>query len=953
MNETVVELNDITVLSPKGLYSLMEERSLPKLTELFKDNNSLLSSLGTNADTGLTQDSYEANLKKYGTNVMPPARTKSFFRFLYEAFSERMVRLLVIAAAITVGVGIYQTATGEANAWIEGIAILIAISVITGVNSVNDWRKQARFKKLSDVTRELQTVKIVRNSQTLQVPLKELTVGDILYVSMGDVVPCDGILISGKYVRTDESSLTGESDQLLKQVFGSLESGDPFIISGTLIVDGKGTMVITGVGEYSIQGMMMKDLRIDPPPTPLQIKLGNLAKKLATAGLIGAIITCVILFVIYFVKGSPGNIFNAIVNIILIGIAILVMAIPEGLPLAVTLALAYATIHMLKDNNLVRHLNACETMGGATTICSDKTGTLTMNKMQVVEALILGKRFHREDLDLLHTDENGCGGIGFDEFHKDSLQNIADNVMVNSEAYEAVVRERKKFIGSNTDVALLTMFQKMGYDYVARRKTGSIVEQIPFSSERKRMTTVEELKNSVIRTYVKGASEIILQMCSFEELPDGRIRPLTRQRISEIEDLISDYAGKSLRTIILAYREGNHANEEAGFILCALFGIEDPLRSTARDSVKQCQGAGIVVRMVTGDNPVTARSIATQCGILDANGDEGHLVIEGHKFRNLSDEERISAAKNLRVMARASPGDKLLLVQTLKSMGEIVAVTGDGANDGPALKSSHIGFSMGVTGTEIAKEASDIVLLDDNFASLVRAVAWGRAIYQGIQRFITFQLSVNISAVTITFITAIYSGILNGIPLAALTTLQILMINLIADTLAALALSTDKPTADLLKKKPTRADDRIITRNMRYMVAAESTYQTIVGLAIYFVGPYVIPALTDLTLRGTLVFNTFVYMVLFNELNCRSVTKDYNIFRGISKNKFFLPLFIVGFIIQFPVVTWLGIIFTTVPLAWYYWVFSIVVGTGSIVVGILTRMFLFDDSDAVGFLHDS
>lgn len=930
MADTPIELNIVQNRQKptnEQLNQLVDPKNLDKLKQHFTSIDNLLKKLDTDKENGIAKNSIQERIGNYGDNTLPPPRTKTFLQFFFAAFREKMVIFLLFAAGVSVAAGVYETINGETTAWLEGVAILAAIAVIVLVNSVNDWRKQARFRMLDDTSKSLRTVKIVRDGQSLEVSLKEIVVGDIVFVSMGEVIPCDGVLVENRYVKTDESSMTGESDEIAK------DDSDPFMLSGTTVADGSGKMVVIAVGTRSLQGRAMAGLRIDPPKTPLQIKLGELASRLAKFGLLVAAVTLTALIAIFFVKGSPGDLIHGLVQVILVGISIVVMAIPEGLPLAVTLSLAYATINMLKDNNLVRHLSACETMGGATTICSDKTGTLTVNKMTIVAMHVFNTDYTREDVGNIEKEPTSMKRL----VENTHLERLVNNICINSQAEERIVSGETIFKGSKTDIAMLELLMKFGYDYKSIRKEADIIEMIPFSSERKRMTTIVRESDGDF-DYVKGASEIILNLCTHyvHGDGDGEKRELDNDYRKGMENKITEFAKASLRTICCAYRPhaGKGKENDSGYILLALFGIEDPLRGNAAQSIKECQSAGVVVRMVTGDNALTARSIAKQCGIVQ--DEEKDIVLEGPHFRTLSQDEMDAIIPQLRVLARSSPNDKLILVNALMRLGETVAVTGDGANDAPALKNSHVGFSMGLAGTEVAKEASDIVLLDDNFASLVKAISWGRAVYSGIQKFITFQLSVNFSAVIITIVTAVTSSLETGIADSGLTTLQILMINLVADSLAAMALSTDKPTPQLLKNKPHRQSEHIITNNMWKMIIGQSIYQTAVGLLVYYVGPMIWGY--DRLLRKTMVFNTFVYMVLFNELNCRSITRDFNVFRGITKNKFFIPLFVIGLVVQFPIVTWLGIIFDTVPLTWWQWIISIGLGTGSLVVGALVRI---------------
>lgn len=970
--------------SPDEINSFLDPKSIDVFHKIFPTIQYLLDSLKTDEKLGIMSDSLKGRIAKYGDSSLPPPKTKSLLMFIFIAMKEPMVLLLIGAATVTIGFGVYKTATGESDALLDAGGIVLAIVIIIGVNAFNDWNKQRKFRNLDQESKNMKSVKIIRDKEPHQVQTSDLVVGDIMYVAMGDILECDGVLVKGNSVKTDESSVTGESDQIIKDI-----KEDPFLLSGTTVADGSGIMVVVAVGRNSLQGRSMVGLSADPPPTPLQIKLGKLAKRMAVIGITGAIAFLLLLLVIWIIKGRPGEIIDTVIGIILIGVSIVVMAIPEGLPLAVTSALVFASINMLKDNNLVRHLSACETMGGATTICSDKTGTLTRNQMVVVDSFIFDGS--QKDMNVKTTNE--------------SVKRLVDNISINSEAYEGIVKNEKKFIGSKTDIALIEWSKTFGYDYKSIRSSADIVETIPFSSERKRMTTIvrepvdrnivdretidkldvdkndSNNSQSILVEYTKGAAEIVIGQCSHYDNGHGEILPIDAEMRAKLENEMENFAKKSLRNICCAYvYDGSHSNgqqvngqqvngqqvngqqvigqqvdgqqdlnnidsERQGDreelrvpqIFQALFGIEDPLRPNAASSVESCQRAGIVVRMVTGDNATTARSIARQCGILK---NEGDLIIEGPVFRKFTPDELKESLPKLRVLARSSPNDKLILVNALKEQGETVAVTGDGANDAPALKNSHVGFSMGLSGTEVAKEASDIVLMDDNFESLVKAIMWGRAVYYGIQKFITFQLSVNISAVILTVVTAFIWSIQTGIPRSGLTTLQILMINIVSDSLAALALSSDKPDASLLDRKPHTQTEHIITKPMWLMIGAQSTYQVTVGLSVYYLSTLFIE--DDPVLRGTLLFNTFVLMILFNELNCRSIGKDQNIFRGILKNKFFLPLFVLGFPIQFVVVTYAGVIFDTKPLSPLLWLVSFGLGLGSLPVGYLVRFFMSD-----------
>lgn len=572
------------------------------------------------------------------------------------------------------------------------------------------------------------------------------------------MIPVDGIFISGHNVRCDESSATGESDQIKKtggeQVMRLLENGhtdmknlDPFIISGAKVLEGVGTYLVTSVGPNSSFGKIMISMRTDPETTPLQVKLNGLATAIAKLGsAAAALLFFVLLF--RFCAGLPEDSRPAsekastFMDILIVAITVIVVAVPEGLPLAVTLALAFATTRLLKENNLVRILKSCEVMGNATTICSDKTGTLTTNRMTVVAGTFGTSSF----------ENNECAQF-VQVVPKDIKEFLIKSIAVNSTAFESQGDSDEGFIGSKTEVALLEFAKvHLGMDSLSNERANAEVVQIfPFDSSKKCMGAVIKIPKQGYRMFVKGASEILLAECtSVTDVQTGEVSNLTSEMREEIESTISSYAKKSLRTIGLCYRDfpswppaGTQTSADPHFaefepvlkdmILNGIVGIMDPVRDGVPDAVAKCQLAGVKVRMVTGDNIETARAIATDCGILR---NEGEIVMEGPDFRKLNDDELLNILPRLAVLARSSPTDKQILVQKLKALGDTVAVTGDGTNDGPALKAADVGFSMGISGTEVAKEASSIVLMDDNFASIVKALMWGRAVNDAVSKFL-------------------------------------------------------------------------------------------------------------------------------------------------------------------------------------------------------------------------
>lgn len=600
----------------------------------------------------------------------------------------------------------------------------------------------------------------------------------------------------------------------------------------------------------------------------------------------GALLLFVVLFIRFLISlptsGASGAVKGSqFMDILIVAITLVVVAVPEGLPLAVTLALAFATTRMLKENNLVRVLRACETMGNATTICSDKTGTLTRNEMTVV-AGIVGRDAKFEAS--ASEDDKALSIPRAVLRYSSSIKNLLlQSIVVNSTAFEGEDAGVQTFIGSKTETAML-MFARdhLGMDSVSReRSSAQIIQLIPFDSGRKCMGVVVKLPNGVHRLFVKGASEILLGKATryTSDVTEETITEaeLTEDDIASLASTINVYAERSLRTIGMLYKDYTQwppvgaavMEDDASMVdfdsifnemtFLGLVGIMDPLRPGVSEAVASCQKAGVFVRMVTGDNVVTARAIAQECGIYS----EGGIVMEGPAFRQLTESEMDEILPNLQVLARSSPEDKRILVRRLKELGETVAVTGDGTNDGPALKMADVGFSMGIAGTEVAKEASSIILMDDNFSSIVKAIMWGRAVNDAVRKFLQFQLTVNITAVLLTFVTAVSSSDRSSV----LTAVQLLWVNLIMDTFAALALATDAPTPEILNRKPTPKSASLISLNMWKMIIGQAVFQLVITFVMNFAGGNILGYSGEAQERElrTMVFNTFVWMQIFNE----------------------------------------------------------------------------------------
>ncbi|XP_055504237.1 plasma membrane calcium-transporting ATPase 2 isoform X8 [Leucoraja erinacea] len=891
---------------------------------------------------------------------------------------------------------------GESDAgWIEGAAILLSVICVVFVTAFNDWSKEKQFRGLQSRIEQEQKFSVVRGGQVNQISVSEIVTGDIAQIKYGDLLPADGVLIQGNDLKIDESSLTGESDHVRKSA-----DKDPMLLSGTHVMEGSGKMVVTAVGVNSQTGIIFtllgagteeeekKDkkakkqdgaaaMEMQPlksaeggdgeekekrkggsakkEKSVLQGKLTKLAVQIGKAGLVMSAITVIIL-VLYFAidtfviqklqwlpECTPVYI-QFFVKFFIIGVTVLVVAVPEGLPLAVTISLAYSVKKMMKDNNLVRHLDACETMGNATAICSDKTGTLTTNRMTVVQAYICDAHYKEVPEP--------------DALPAKSLDILVNAISLNSAYTSKILPPEKdvglpRQVGNKTECGLLGFVLDLKRDYQAVRDLTpeeKLYKVYTFNSERKSMSTVIRMQDGSFRMYSKGASEIVLKKCSNVLNSAGEPRMFRpRDRDEMVKKVIEPMACDGLRTICIAYRDfpgspepdwDNENNILLDLTCIGVVGIEDPVRPEVPDAIKKCQQAGITVRMVTGDNINTARAIAIKCGII--NPGEDFICLEGKDFnrriRNEKGEveqERIDKIwPKLRVLARSSPTDKHTLVKGIidSLCGErrqVVAVTGDGTNDGPALKKADVGFAMGIAGTDVAKEASDIILTDDNFSSIVKAVMWGRNVYDSISKFLQFQLTVNIVAVIVAFTGAC---ITQDSPLKAV---QMLWVNLIMDTFASLALATEPPTEALLLRKPYGRNKPLISRTMMKNILGHGIYQLTIIFTLLFAGETIFnidsgrnaPLHAPPSEHYTIIFNTFVLMQLFNEINARKIHGEKNVFDGIFRNPIFCTIVFGTFAVQIVIIQLGGKPFSCVPLKVDQWLWCVVLGVGELLWG--------------------
>ncbi|KAJ3067186.1 Calcium-transporting ATPase 10, plasma membrane-type, partial [Quaeritorhiza haematococci] len=927
-------------------------------------------SAGDLSTVDMTPTDIDLRKKAFGENVIPPPPSPSLFHLIWENIKgDTIIQVLLVGATLVLILG---TLKCPSEGWVEGVAIFIAVTIVLGVTAGNDWSKDRKFRRLLLMQTD-KRVRVIRGGIKDQISSWDIVAGDLVEVLVGDEVPADGILVVGNRLVVDESPLTGESDPVKKS-----PQKAPFMFSGCQVNEGSGIMLVTAVGYNSSGGKIQQLLSSsETEQTPLQKKLRRLAVFIGKVGVAAAVITFLGLTIVWAVdwangkdpiagkacssKGLLGDGNNAVLDrmlllaeIAVIGVTVVVVAVPEGLPLAVTISLAFSMFKMIQDNCFVRHLDASETMGEATCICTDKTGTLTENRMTVVKALVgvspSASSGDAGEPKILHGE--GSGESDAKPFDANAVPQAVRDLIVeavsvnstcivkypNSEEAEATTKgasqptsKQPTFIGSATEGALLVWADKIGGSHADVRSAIPKVENgvWSFSSARKRMSTfvqptavapssvtgLEPTAHSkhTYRLYTKGASEIITDLCTRVITPDGKSTvPMTSSLKAMINQKIVGWASDGLRTLVVAYRdtdidlttsEKSNDDPEIDLVFICLVGIRDPLRKDVPEAVAACQRAGLTVRMVTGDNLLTARKIASECHILKSLGPEsGQICMEGPEFRALSDEERRKVVPKLAVLARSSPQDKFILVSLLKAMGEVVAVTGDGTNDAPALKEGDIGFSMGIAGTQIAMNASDIVLLDDNFVTLVQAIRWGRNVLNSVRKFLQFQLAVNAIAILVTFVGSVTIGT------SPLSTVQLLWVNLIMDSIGALALATDEPDADILDRPPHARNANLLSRAMREHMFIQIIYQTSVLLALLYTTDTLVPPLShipsdlsggDSSLRTkTLVFSTFVLLQISNMTMSRQLYGEVNVFKGVLKNRYFLVLMALIVVIQ-------------------------------------------------------
>ncbi|EFJ37088.1 hypothetical protein SELMODRAFT_266601 [Selaginella moellendorffii] len=896
-------------VSPKQLSSLGDRSAQESTLKSMGGIHGVAQKLLVSLDDGVSKDEIDKRKEAFGSNMYEEKPPKGFWVFVWEAMHDLTLAILGFCAILSLVIGVLTE--GWKEGWYDGTGIALSIILVVFVTAASDYQQSLQFRDLDKEKKNI-LVQVTRNHKRQKVSIFDLVVGDVVHLSIGDQVPADGLFISGYSLVIDESSMTGESEP---QHVGK---NKPFLLSGTKVQDGSALMLVTGVGMNTEWGHLMAVLgEGGDDETPLQVRLNGVATLIGKIGLGFAVVTFLVLLLRFLIKKRFQLVTHdalEIVNFFAIAVTIIVVAVPEGLPLAVTLTLAYAMKKMMRDKALVRHLSACETMGSATCICSDKTGTLTTNHMTVVKSWIGGRVWSESRPEV-------CA-----ELHELVLENCFQNTSGDVGDGEG---GKPDLIGTPTETAVLSFGISLGGNFKDVRSQSSILKVEPFNSAKKRMGVLVKGGHGTIRAHWKGASEIVLGMCDKYLDTEGNVCPIDEKKYRELKGIITTFADEALRTLCMAFRELESEPAEDklpdnGFTCIGIVGIKDPVRPGVREAVQLCFAAGIKVRMVTGDNINTAVAIARECGIL-TDGE----AIEGPDFRRLSTEEMRKLIPSLQVMARSSPTDKHTLVRELRALDEVVSVTGDGTNDAPALHEADVGLAMGIAGTEVAKESADIVILDDKFNTIVVVAKWGRSVYTNIQKFVQFQLTVNLVALVLNFTSACITGT------APLTAVQLLWVNLIMDTLGALALATEPPTDDLMKRTPVGRKGSFISTVMWRNIAVQVVYQLVVLNVLLYKGKDIL-GYDTLTLN-TLIFNVFVFCQVFNELNARDMEK-LNVFKHTFNNITFLLVILFTVVFQTILVEFLGKLADTTPLNAKQWGISVLLGAIGVPLAMLGKL---------------
>ena len=914
----------------------------------YMSREELLQTAGTDPERGLSESQVQASRQKYGANTFVRTGTESMLKRIWDASTEPMLLMLLFAAIITLAVNITRYFTGGEYNFLECAGIFAAIFLSVAITIVTEGKSAKAFEALNKINEDT-LIKVLRGGEPQLIPQKDIVIGDILLIETGDKIVADGRLISGNDLSADESALTGESLPVKKDATFTCQENTPvaerscMLYSGCFVSGGSGTMLVTGVGNDTEFGQIAQELSsIEKTTTPLQEKLDRLGKGITILGSSAAAIVFLIQIIQFAVNYTIS--LDTVSEAFITSIVLIVAAVPEGLPTIVAVSLALNIIKMSRENALVKKMIACETIGCVNIICSDKTGTLTENKMTVQKIYAGGRLLDPEDLAFpaktpaeaslqpeeartaREADAPAAVAAASDSpdpriasapadapsaIDRETARALLRNYCINSNA--DITREDGSwtFIGNPTECALLAAAHKAGSDYQQLRKEADIVRIFPFSSQNKDMSTIVN-ENGRLMLYTKGNPEKILSLCS----------NVSAEETAHIQKLMENFQDKAGRLLAFAHKElacfnGEEQQElEQDLHYDGFVAISDPLSPDVYDSIRDCRHAGIEVKMLTGDNIRTARAIAEELHMLQ----DGHLAVEAAEIGSMSDEELKKELPKISVIARSTPLIKMRVVKLLKEEKNVVAVTGDGINDAPAIKNADVGIAMGIAGTEVTKEASDMVLLDDSFSTIIKAVQWGRGIYENFKRFIQFQLTVNVSSVVV-----VIASILAGFP-APFTALELLWINIIMDGPPALTLGLEPIRENLLKHPPTKRNANIISRKMLIRIFANGIFISIVFMLQHFTNFLGATQKEE----ATVLFTLFVLFQLFNAFNCRELD-DTPMFKNLLNNKLMLGVFLIVLVLQI-LITQVGTaVFETTPLSAAMWG-KMLLTAGSVVV---------------------
>ncbi|KAK9987374.1 hypothetical protein SO802_032325 [Lithocarpus litseifolius] len=912
-------------IHPDELASIVDKQDIESL-KIHGGVEGIARKIHVSLNGGVNTKDLPTRQKNYGFNCFTEKPSKKFLMLVWKSLQDFPLIIPVLSAMVSIGLGI--PTEGWPKGIYDGLGGIVGMFLVIMVTAICEYKQSLQFMDLDREKKKI-FIQVTRDGKREKVCIYDLVVGDIVHLSIGDQVPADGIYISGYSLLIDKSSLSGENEP------ANVNEENPFLLSGSKVQDGLGKMLVTTVGMRTKWGKLMETLNDGgEDKTPLQVKLNSVASIIGKIGRTFSVLTFLVLIVRYlvvkalnyeFTKWSSSDALTIVIYFAT-AVSILDTAIPEAFPLAVTLSLDFAMRKLKEERALVRHLSACEIMGSASFICTDKSGTLTTNNMVVDKVWISEKSI----------DVKGNASEALKSEISERVLGILLQAIFQNTGSEVVNDDNGKnsILGTPTESALLKFGLLLGDDFDAQHREFKILKVKPFNSVRKKMSVLAALPDGRVRAFCKGESEIILRMC--DKIVDCNGEPvfLPEEQVKKITDVINGFASGALRTLCLAFKDVADTSimnsiPDSGYTLIAVVGIKDPVRSGVKEAVLTCLAAGITVCMVTEDNIYTAKAIARECGILTKDG----VAIEGPEFRSMSPEEMKDIIPRIQVMAWSLPSDKHTLVTHLrKTFGEVVAVvTGDGTNDAPAFHESDIGLAMDIAGTQVAKDCAEVIILDENFMTIVNVIRWGRAVYINNQNFLQFQLTVIVVALVLHFASACISGS------TPLTAVQLLWVNFM-DAVGALALATEPPNEELMKRPPVRRGVSFITKAMWRNIIGHSVYQLAVLAILNVDGKRLLNLIgSDASdVLNTLIFNSLVFCQVFNNINSREIEK-INIFRGMFDSWIFLGVMVGTVAFQVIMVEFLGDFASTVPLSWQLWLLSVLLGSVSLLVAVILK----------------